>query len=254
MHDYLLITLPCLALLIWTFRPRPLRRLSPPGAHGTALDGRVPPEDFSVFMWMAALPVAFDAPTPSPPSSVASSASLDQAARSVLDFWREAGPERWFSKDPAFDQRFRERFVALHEAAARGELAHWSGAPEGALALLILLDQYPRNAFRGTSRMYATDELARQVARRALEAGHDRAIDEELRVFMYLPFGHSELLADQERSVELNRSLGEPNLTHAQGHHDIVKRFGRFPHRNPLLNRAMRPDEQAFLDAGGFAG
>ena len=119
---------------------------------------------------------------------------------------------------------------------------------------MILLDQFPRNAFRGTPRMYATDPLARMLANDAIRRGHDREIEPALRVFMYLPFGHSENLADQERSVELVRHLGQPNLSHAEGHRDIVRRFGRFPHRNKILSRETRPEEQRFLDEGGFAG
>lgn len=176
------------------------------------------------------------------------------AAGEVVAFWREAGPERWFAKSSEFDQRFRGRFLALHEAAARGELPSWLANPESALALCLLLDQFPRNAFRGTPRMYATDAMARSVADSAIHCGHDRAIEPALALFMYLPFGHSEDLADQQRSVELSRRLGQPSLAHAEGHRDIVRRFGRFPHRNPILGRTMSPEEQRFLDEGGFAG
>ncbi len=175
-------------------------------------------------------------------------------AQAVLDFWREAGPGRWFAKDPAFDTRFRERFLPLHLAAARRELDGWIDAPDSALALLLLLDQFPRNAFRGTAHMYATDPLARHVAGRLLAQGFDQRIEPALRLFCYLPFAHSEALADQERSLALNRGLGAESLAHAQGHLDIVRRFGRFPHRNPLLGRETTAEEQAFLDAGGFAG
>jgi uncharacterized protein (DUF924 family) len=185
-------------------------------------------------------------------SSRAAPSIVDGAA--VVAFWREAGPRMWFAKDPEFDRRFRERFIKLHEAAARGELMAWRARPESALALIILLDQFPRNAFRGTPRMYATDAAARAAAHAAIAAGHDQATALPLRLFMYLPFGHSENLADQERSVELSRSLGEPNITHARRHRDIVHRFGRFPHRNPILGRTMRPEEQRFLDEGGYAG
>jgi uncharacterized protein (DUF924 family) len=177
-----------------------------------------------------------------------------RAATDVVAFWRDAGPARWFAKDPAFDRLFRERFLDLHLAATRAELGGWLASPEGALALLLLLDQFPRNAFRGTPRMYASDALARQMASAAIEAGHDRVVQPELRAFFYLPFGHSEDLADQERAVTLCRPLGQPTLSHAEGHRDIVRRFGRFPHRNPILGRPMTPEEQAFLDAGGFAG
>jgi len=175
-------------------------------------------------------------------------------AKAVVNFWREAGPGLWFAKDPAFDQRFRERFSDLYEAAARGELGHWQKAPESALGLLLLLDQYPRNSFRGTPRMYATDELARQVAAAALAAGHDRALEAPLRLFVYLPYGHSENLADQERSVALAHSLGQPALSRAEHHRDIIRRFGRFPHRNAILGRTPRPEEERYLAEGGFKG
>ena len=179
--------------------------------------------------------------------------STPQAA-SVVHFWHEAGSKLWFAKDAKFDSIFRERFLSLHEAAAQGELAGWLATPNGALALLVLLDQFPRNAFRGTPRMYATDAMAREAAAAAIEAGHDRAVETELQVFFYLPFAHSENLADQERSVALNRRLGQPMLSHAERHRGIVQRFGRFPHRNAILGRAMTGEEQRFLDEGGYAG
>ncbi len=175
-------------------------------------------------------------------------------AAEVVAFWREAGAARWFAKDPVFDTLFRERFLDAYLTTARGEHAGWLATSEGALGLLLLLDQFPRNAFRGTPRMYASDALARRMAAAALEAGHDRAVEPDLRVFFYLPFGHSEELADQERAVALCRPLGEPALSHAARHRDIVRRFGRFPHRNPILGRMMTAEEQVFLDSGGFAG
>jgi len=175
-------------------------------------------------------------------------------AAAVVDFWRDAGTALWFAKDPEFDRRFRERFLTLYDMAARGDLASWPATPDGTLALLLLLDQFPRNAFRGTPRMYATDAMARAFAGTAIAAGHDRRVPPELRLFFYLPFAHSEDLADQERSVALNRRLGQPNLSHAERHRDIVRRFGRFPHRNPILGRTTTPEEQRFLDDGGFAG
>lgn len=187
-------------------------------------------------------------------TSVKPVAAIPAEAIAVVDFWREAGPSMWFAKDPAFDRRFRERFLSSHEAAARGELSDWLKTPYGALALVILLDQYPRNSFRGTPRMYATDPVARAVAGAAIAAGHDRAVDVSVALFFYLPYGHSENLADQDKSVELSRRLGQPSLSHAEGHRDIIRRFGRFPHRNPILGRPMKPEEQKFLDEGGFAG
>ena len=178
----------------------------------------------------------------------------DSAAATVLAFWREAGPTRWFAKNEAFDQQFRERFHDLHFAAARRACDAWTSEAEGALALLLLLDQYPRNAFRGTGHMYATDPLARMFARQALDARLDQQVAPELRLFFYLPLSHSELLADQQRALVLNRALGEPYGSHAQSHLDIIVRFGRFPHRNPMLGRQTTVQEAAFLQSGGFSG
>jgi uncharacterized protein (DUF924 family) len=175
-------------------------------------------------------------------------------AAEVVGFWRQAGPSMWFAKDADFDRRFREAFLATHEAATRGDLDHWMTTPEGAPALLLLLDQFPRNAFRGTPRMYATDPAARRTAAAAIDAGDDQAMPRDIRTFFYLPFGHSEDIADQERSVALCRFLGSPDSAHSERHRDIVKRFGRFPHRNPILGRNMTAKEQEFLDQGGYAG
>lgn len=175
-------------------------------------------------------------------------------AREVVAFWEGAGPALWFAKEDAFDRRFRERFLALHESAARGDLDGWNATPEGALALVILLDQFPRNAFRGTARMYATDAAARKLADAAIAAGHDRFVAPQLRAFFYLPFGHSEDLADQERAVELCKPLGGRNLEQAQHHRDIVRRFGRFPHRNAILGRPTTAEETEYLANGGYTG
>lgn len=172
----------------------------------------------------------------------------------VLSFWREAGAKRWFSKDAAFDDEFRVRFTVAHEAAVRAELDTWAVDAAGALALLILLDQFPRNAFRGTPRMFNSDGKALEIARRSLQAGFDALVEPELRNFFYLPFMHSEQLADQELAVELAGQLGGEALRFAILHRDIIKRFGRFPHRNAILGRISTPEEQAFLDEGGFAG
>jgi uncharacterized protein (DUF924 family) len=175
--------------------------------------------------------------------------------RAIVSFWQDAGPDKWFVKDAALDAAIRDRFLAAYEDAVAGRLGAWEADPEGALALLILLDQFPRNMFRDSARIYAADPLARAVADRALARGFDRAVAQDLRTFFYLPFMHSEALADQERSVALYRGLGDvESLRYAEDHADIVRRFGRFPHRNELLGRATTADEQAFLDSGGFAG
>jgi uncharacterized protein (DUF924 family) len=175
-------------------------------------------------------------------------------AAAVLDFWREAGPRRWFKRDDAFDARFRERFLALHERAARAELDDWLATPDGALALAILLDQFPRNAFRGTPRMYATDGEARRVARIALARHFDQQVPQELRNFLYLPFMHSEDTADHEVSVAKTAALGGEPHRFALHHRDVVARFGRFPHRNAILGRASTPQEAGFIASGGFGG
>ena len=172
-------------------------------------------------------------------------------AREVVDFWREAGPAKWFNGGAAFDDALRARFEAAHFAASRRELEAWMDGAEGALALLILLDQVPRNLFRGSAHSYATDALALHYAERMLEAGLDREVDPELQVFCYLPFEHSEDLLHQERSVALMAGLGETYADYAVRHFEVIERFGRFPHRNRALGRVSSAEEQAWLDAGG---
>ncbi|MCA0274825.1 MAG: DUF924 family protein [Proteobacteria bacterium] len=175
-------------------------------------------------------------------------------ANEVVAFWREAGLERWFGKDDIFDSHFREHLGDLHMAAAKRQCDHWANDAEGALALMILLDQFPRNCFRGSGHMYATDPLARHFARQAIADGHDMATDAPIRVFFYLPFTHSETLADHDIPLERSTVLGGDFAKHAIGHRDIVARFGRFPHRNFLLGRESTPQEIAFLESGGFSG
>ncbi len=176
-------------------------------------------------------------------------------AADVVAFWREAGPKRWFEKDFAFDEEIRQRFYDLHGAAADGKLAGWERSAEGSLALLILLDQFPRNMFRDDPRTFATDPMARAIAAGALVRGFDAQVAPEMRGFFYLPFEHSEDLADQERSVAFYKAAGDTDgLKWAELHADIIRRFGRFPHRNAVLGRATTPEERAFLDGGGFKG
>lgn len=179
---------------------------------------------------------------------------LDERALSVTKFWRDAGKDAWFEKNDAFDAEFRNRFLDLHYAAARRECDDWSEHAEGSLALMILLDQFPRNCFRGTGHMYATDPLARHFGEKAIAAGQDLALDEELRVFLYLPYEHSEHLADQLKSVDLTTAKAQSYLKYAVEHLEIIQRFGRFPHRNRMLGRETTPEEQVFLDGGGFSG
>jgi len=173
----------------------------------------------------------------------------------VLAFWRAAGPDKWFKKDAAFDDDIRRRFLETHEAAAARQLADWEATPEGALALIVVLDQFPRNMFRGSVRAFAADPLARAIADRALARDFDQKVASAERTFFYLPFEHSEAIADQERCVALFRATGDAEaLKWAELHADIIRRFGRFPHRNATLGRTTTPQERAFLDSGGFAG
>ncbi|OPA84601.1 hypothetical protein BFW87_28735 [Pseudomonas fluorescens] len=178
----------------------------------------------------------------------------EQPAEAVIAFWKQAGPKRWFAKDDGFDQAFRDTFYATHMQAARRELEGWLDSAQSALALLILLDQFPRNAFRDTAHMFATDPLARVYAQRMVDAGLDQLIEPELRAFCYLPFEHSEDAADQQRSVVLNQRLDANTYHWAKEHAVIIERFGRFPHRNAVLARTSTEQELEFLQSGGFAG
>ncbi len=170
----------------------------------------------------------------------------------IITFWHVAGPSKWFARDDAFDAELRARFLDDHFAAARREHESLLDDAEGALALILLLDQVPRNVFRDSAHAFAADPLAREYAHRAIERGFDLRVDPALRVFVYLPFEHSEDIADQDRCVALCAAMGDANyLKYAQAHRDVIRRFGRFPHRNRALARVNTPEEQAWLDAGG---
>lgn len=192
-------------------------------------------------------------------------APIDPRAAEVLDFWfgRSDAPHHlqprpeWFRKDAAFDAQIAQRFGAVIEAALRGELAGWASTPRGAVARIVVLDQFTRNAFRDSSRMFAGDALALAAARVLVGSGAARTLPGVMRQFVYLPFEHAENLADQRRALELFTQLeaDEPALAGlaewARKHHDIVARFGRFPHRNALLGRASTPEESEFLKQPG---
>jgi uncharacterized protein (DUF924 family) len=168
-------------------------------------------------------------------------------------FWiDEVGPKGWYTQSDALDQEIRDRFMAAWIDAPR-LAAEWADTAEGALAALILTDQFPRNMFRNDARAYSSDPLALRIARSAIEAGHDLSTPEPARQFFYLPFEHSEELVDQHRAVELfaERMPGE-NLIHAQVHRDTIAKFGRFPWRNDALGRIPTSAEQAVMDAGGY--
>lgn len=175
-----------------------------------------------------------------------------QAIEAILDFWfAEETRPRWYESTEAFDELCRERFGDLVEKAEKGSLAAWEQSADGALAVCLLLDQMPRNLFRGTPKAFGTDDDAVAVTSRAIEKGFDQKLDAERRKFLYLPFMHSERLADQERGILVYKALGdEKSLDYALEHADIIRRFGRFPHRNPILGRESTPEEEAFLADG----
>ena len=173
----------------------------------------------------------------------------------VIDFWIEAGPKMWWKKDDGFDAEILKRFGETHAKAAAGELDHWAETPDGALALILVLDQFSRNLFRNSPKAFAQDKQCVALVRAQMEAGHDREMNPEISHFCYLPLMHSEALEDQELCIaEMERLDNKPSLKAAIEHRDIVAKFGRFPHRNTVLGRDTTADEQAFLDGGGFAG
>lgn len=173
----------------------------------------------------------------------------------VVQFWLDAGPKKWFAKDDAFDADLRLNFGGAHDLAARGGFSDWEETPEGALGLVLLTDQIPRNIYRGSAFAFATDARAREVAGRAVDRGFDQRFDGEVRCFFYLPFEHAEDEAHQARAVALFEALGDADyLKFAVIHRDIIARFGRFPHRNAVMGRTSTDEERAFLASGGFAG
>ena len=174
----------------------------------------------------------------------------------ILNFWFATTDltadlelnETWFRSSDAFDAEIRDKFEATWQAAADGDLDHWMEAPESCVALMVLMDQFPRNMFRGQGRAYATDERARIAARRVLDKGWDQDFGKRFRSFCYLPFEHSEIAADQEQAFTLMESLGEErSMKAAREHLDAIQRFGRFPHRNAALGRTSTPEELEYL-------
>ncbi len=183
-------------------------------------------------------------------------APSDQAtAQAVHTFWfEEARPEQWFARDLEFDKIICKRFKATHQAACDGRLNDWQADPRNALALILLLDQFSRNIYRDHARAFAQDALALKAAKQALARGFDQQCPDSEKAFFFMPFMHSENLAVQEQSValfETNLPTSD-NHRYAIEHHEIIARFGRFPHRNRVLCRPSTPEEIAFLDAGGF--
>ncbi|MEK7266259.1 MAG: DUF924 family protein [Pseudomonadota bacterium] len=188
------------------------------------------------------------------PESVKRCAS---AAVDVVRFWFvQSGRKKWFRGGPSFDAEIVARFSGHHRAAAAGLLDHWRATPTGALALLLILDQFSRNMFRRDARAFASDPYARLIASGAIERRFDKIAAPDARAFFYLPFMHSENLGDQHRSVALFKATmpGSSNLPFAVEHCEIIERFGRFPHRNRALGRTSYADEIAYLAHGGFKG
>jgi uncharacterized protein (DUF924 family) len=175
--------------------------------------------------------------------------TLKESYQTVLEFWfSDRARARWFNSTKVFDTEIRDRFLETYTAASKEELFSWEDSPEGALALVILLDQLPLNIFRNQPESFATEALSREVAERAIAKGHDRSLSDEQKSFLYMPYMHSEEMEDQDKSVALFEGAGlMNNLKWAQHHRGIVERFGRFPHRNAILQRTSTPEEIEYL-------
>ena len=174
---------------------------------------------------------------------------IDNSAKSVINFWfNEISPEKWWRKDSVFDEEIKNRFLDLHQAANNGELFSWRNTPQGRLAEIIVLDQFSRNIYRDNSLAFSSDALALVLAQEAVSLGADMKVAENMRSFFYLPYMHSESLIIHQQAVSLYEKLGNASsLTFEIKHQDIIKRFGRYPHRNAILARASTAEEVAFL-------
>jgi uncharacterized protein (DUF924 family) len=174
----------------------------------------------------------------------------------ILDFWASIGNSGWWTKNQKLDDEIISRFSDTHTQARNGQLNHWTDTADGTLALIIVLDQFSRNMFRGDPKTFAQDDQALTIAKKAVAKGLDSEARADLNLFFYLPYEHSECISDQEQSIKLQHSIGggEEVMKAALEHHEIIKRFGQFPHRNAVLGRHTTPAEQAYLDGGGFKG
>lgn len=181
---------------------------------------------------------------------------MPQRAEEIVRFWNERGPAAWYGGSAELDAEIRDRYAGVWQEAAEGGLVAWRCNPTGSLAYLIVTDQFPRHLFRDDARAFATDRLARDAAMAAVMHDFDLKTPEPIRQFFYLPFMHSEDPFDQDRCVRLivarMPETGRENIRHARAHRDIIRRFGRFPHRNRVLGRHSTPQEVAFLEAGGY--
>lgn len=173
----------------------------------------------------------------------------------IITFWKSAGPKKWFAKDDAFDAAIGENFEHFIRPAANGDFDNWTTDATGSLALILVLDQFPRNLYRDDAKAFTQDAKALSIAKHAIKQGHDKELDSDLVAFIYMPFMHSENLQDQQTCLSLMSATGkEGNVKFARIHLDIIQKFGRFPHRNAVLGRNTTAEEQAFLDGGGFKG
>ena len=173
----------------------------------------------------------------------------------ILQFWRAAGSEKWWKKDADFDHQIADQFGDTYQTAANGKLEHWCDDPEGSLALIIVLDQFSRNLFRNDAKAFAQDPYCRTIVRKVMASEQDRLMPQDVVSFCYMPLMHSEDLQDQEDCLAQMVRLNETgSIKAAEEHRDIIRRFGRFPHRNTILGRETTKEEQAFVDAGGFKG
>jgi len=176
---------------------------------------------------------------------------MTESASNILDFWFSAEIKAlWYNSTAEFDQLLSERFLETYKAAVKGELEQWSDSPEGSLALVILLDQFPLNMFRGKKECFQSELESIRVANQAIESQFDVKLPDEQKAFLYLPFMHSETLKDQDRAIALFEKAGlGDNLKYARHHRNIIERFGRFPHRNKILDRNSTPEEISYLDS-----
>lgn len=179
----------------------------------------------------------------------------NQKALEVLEFWLTSGPSAWWRKNAEFDSTIKNRFGELIEPAAVRKLDSWRNNPQSCLALVLILDQFSRNLFRGSDKTFAQDDYALELAKYGVKKGFDNNEPAAIYEFFYMPYMHSEKLEDQNICVDLIRTRGnKASLKAAIEHQDIITRFGRFPHRNFVLGRKITPEEQTFLDSGGFSG
>jgi uncharacterized protein (DUF924 family) len=171
----------------------------------------------------------------------------------VIGFWQKAGPEKWFISDPDFDEDIKTLFGCAPEQALSGSYDKWGEQASECLALILILDQFPRNIFRGSPKAFAFDEAAKTAAKKIIEQGFDQSYQLPLKRFLYLPFMHSEKLEDQRYCIELCEKANDPDgVNFGQIHLDVIEKFNRFPHRNEVLGRQSTPEEIKFLKDGGF--